>query len=170
VSKQLSLKTVKKENQLYKEKFDIPVKVDGVVYNIKITPFFSPEKIKKVMDEFSKIVKMADDEKVVIEDKEVFNIIDCLLIKEFTDIKFSNNRKAATILAEFKELLNSPLHRELMEAFPEQSVLDAYGRFNDFNASAAKFERLVKQQQKEVDDLPLENRDILFGDKNDKKS
>ncbi|WP_182004728.1 hypothetical protein [Priestia aryabhattai] len=170
MSKQLSLKAVKKENEIYKEKFDIPVKVDGVEYNIKITPFFSPEKIKNVINSFSKLCKMAVDENIEIKNGEDFSIIDCLLIKEFTDIKFSNNRKASTILAEFKQLLNSPLYRELMEAFPESSVHEAYGYYNDMKGVAVKFERFIEQQQEMVNKLPLENKDILFGDKSDKES
>ncbi|MEM4995019.1 hypothetical protein WKH56_20855 [Priestia sp. SB1] len=163
MSKQLSLKTIEKENEIYKEKINIPLTVDGQEFVIKLTPFFAPLKIKNAMKMFGEFCQEADKDKVEIKNEDVFDIINCFLIKEFTDIKFGA-RKAKTILAEFKQLMNNQLYRELMEAFPPASLEEAHGYFNDMNALAAKVENMIKRTQEKVKNLPLDNPEILKGE------
>jgi len=163
MSKQLSLKTIEKENEIYKEKLELPLMVNGQEFSIKLFPFFAPLKIKNAMKMFGEFCQDADKEKIEIKNEEVFDIINCFLIKEFTDIRFGA-RKAKTMLAEFRQLLNNQLYRELMEAFPQASLEEAHGYFNDMNAMAAKIENMLKKTKGEIDNLPLANPEILKGE------
>jgi len=164
MSNQLSLTEVKKENEIYKERISFDVKVNGNDFTINMTPYFSPFKVENLVTSYSEFAAKAGEEKVTIRDNEAIDIVHCFVIKEFTDVKFSNAKKAKSILAEFKQLMNNRLYKELMMAFPPESLNDVYEALQDKLAVLSKLQNDLVKTKLEIDELPLENRDILFKD------
>lgn len=162
MSKKLSLKQVEKENEIYKETIDVPIKVNGEDYAIVMYPFFSPTRIENVVNEFAKFAENAKEEKLKIKENDEIHIVHCFVIKEFTDIKFTTSKKAKTIYAEFKQLINNPLYKELTNYFLKDSMDLVYEAFQNELAYFKKIEDLMSKTQQEIKNLPIENKEILL--------
>jgi glycerol kinase len=163
VSKQLSLKMIKEENKKYDEIMEFPFERNGEEMIIKIHPYFSPLRIEKLIKEYDEFAKKAEEEKLEISEEDALNLIPCLVIKEFTDINFGTAKKAKSILANFKELTNHPIFKELINAIPDPSMESVYAEFNDRLSIASKVQGLLSRTKEQME--KLESKDILFGDK-----
>ncbi|TPF17930.1 hypothetical protein [Priestia megaterium] len=163
MAKQLSLKMIKEENKKYDEIMDFEFTRNGEDMVIKIYPYFSPARVDKLVKEYDEFAKKAEEEKLEISEEDALNLIPCLVIKEFTDINFGSAKKAKSILANFKELTNHPIFKELVHAIPDASMESVYAEFNERLSIASKVQGLLSRTKDQIE--KLENKDILFGDK-----
>lgn len=159
---QLSMNLIKENNKQYKEFVEIPVNAQGQEYIVKIWPFFSPVKVAKLRDELIEFRQNVDKEKLIIEDKEWDDIIAYYIVREFTNIKMTQGKKAKTIYDEFKEAINSKLFEVILKSFPEESIMFVHEKIYELAEMNAKLENRIRQVQKEIKELPLENKDILL--------
>jgi len=169
MSKQLSLKMIKEENKKYDEVIDLTFTRGDEEFVIKVNPYFSPLKIKNLLKEYKQFIDNTEKEKVKITDEEKLEIIPCFMIKEFTDINFGTAKTAKSVFANFKALMNHIMFKEIVNAFPETSKVSVLEEINDRIGEGAKIQRLFEQTQEELKNLPLENKEVLFGVKDEHK-
>lgn len=161
MSEQLSVSQLKDEVSIYDEFVEIPVTIQDKEYNVKMFPFFKPEKVRDLVNELIEFFKACEKEKVTIPPIEEDDLVGYFIIKYFTDMKFTKSKKAKNIYAEFKLALNSQLFKVLMETYPQESIQSVYERIFDIRDMSAKFENKFKEIQETIKSLPLENRDVL---------
>ncbi|MGG3892014.1 hypothetical protein [Metabacillus fastidiosus] len=159
---QITMGMIKKDNQKYKEFVELPVPVGDKEYVVKIYPYFSPEKVRDLRNEYYQFLKTAEDEKVEIPEIERDDLIGYYVIKYFTDVKMTSSKKIKTIYAEFKEALNSPLFEVVLKGLPEESLLYVHEKIHEIKEIGARFENEIRKAQEEIQNLDLENRDVLF--------
>src|SRR5690606_27934114 len=148
---------------IYNETVDIPVTISGEEYTVKMYPFFSPEKVRECVDSRNEFLIKADKEKLQIPQHEIDDITGYFIISHFTNLKLNLNKKAKSVYSDFKEALNSPLFKVLMKSFPQESIKDVYDRIFDLLEAQGKLEDQLQQFQEQIAELPLENRDVIFG-------
>ncbi|AZV43730.1 hypothetical protein BAOM_3121 [Peribacillus asahii] len=169
MAKQVSIKMLEEETKLYSEHIDIPVTIQGQTeeLNIKLYPFFSPTKVRDLVNSLIEFFKAAEKEKVKVDQLDEDDLIGFFIVKYFTNLKFTNSKKASTIYKEFKIAQNSSVFKTLLQAFPEESVKSVMERIYEVRDFNAKFQNMITNVQKEMQELPLENKEILFPNKSD---
>ncbi|MBD1379219.1 hypothetical protein [Metabacillus arenae] len=159
---QLSMSVIKEDAKQYDEFIEIPVTAQGKEYIVKLWPFFSPTSVNKLINELIEFKKKADEEKLKIEDKSWDDLIGYFIVRHFTDIKMTKSKKAKTIYDEFKSAINSKLFEIILKSIPEESMMFVHGKIMELAEMNAKLQERVRQAQKEIQELPLENKDILL--------
>ncbi len=126
-------------------------------------PFFAPEKIRDLVNELVDFYKKAQEEKLDIPKIEEDDLVGFFIIKYFTNLKLTSSKKAKKLYEDFKTALNAPLFKVLMKSFPEDSITKVYDRIYEVIEMSAEMENRIKAYQEQLKELPLENRDIIFG-------
>nr|BDD47801.1 hypothetical protein 2 [Bacillaceae bacterium] len=161
---QLNMKVIKEDNKRYKEFVTIDIEAQGNTYEVKIYPFLSPSLVAKLRDELIEFRQNVDKEKLTIEDTEWDDLISYFIVRHFTNIKMTKSKKAKTIYEEFKEAINSKLFEVILKSFPEESIMSVHEKIYELAEMNAILEQRMKQIQKEIQGLDLENKDILFNE------
>lgn len=170
-NKRLKMSLVAQENKIYDEYVEIDVKVGDKDYVIKLYPFFSPSKVKDMLNDVLEFYKLAKEQNLKIKDDEFEVILGYYIIKHFTDIQMTGSKKATVIYKEIKEAVNSRLFDELLKSIPKESIEYVYEKIFEMQDTLVKLESVYKNVIEEIKNLPLENRDILFPQVNsDKKN
>jgi hypothetical protein len=156
LGKQLTMKEVKKEVSLYDQFITLPVTVDEDVFEVKVYPYFSAEKVKKLVDDIYNFHVQAKSEKLEIKEDEFDDIISYFIVRHFTDIKMSKGKKARTLYEEFKISKNSEIFRWVLESVTEDSINNVYDRMNSIN----EFTSTLQKQMNVLNKKALE-----FGEK-----
>ncbi|MGM7720490.1 hypothetical protein [Metabacillus sp. Hm71] len=165
MNKKLTMGIIKEDNKRYKEYLTIDVDVNGENHEVKIYPYFAPEKVAKLRDDFIEFIRNTKKEKVEVDDNEWSDIIGYFIIKHFTDIAMTTSKKAKTIYAEYKQVINSTVTEFILKQFPVESILYVHDKINEISEMEEKLIGRIKNVQKEIKDLDLENKDILLGKK-----
>lgn len=162
MSKKLTISHIKNDNKRYKESVSIDIDVNGEPHEIKIYPFFSPQKVADLRDDFYSFLSLAKKEKVEIEIAGS-DIIGYYVIKHFTDVSMTTSKKADYIYKEIKEVLNSKVAEFILKQFPQESMSYLYDKIYEIAELDDKLSNEIKRVQKEIQELPLENREIILG-------
>jgi hypothetical protein len=163
MAKRLSMTALKKENKLYKHFEEIEVVAQGEINVIKVFPFFSPEKVRELVDDAMEFIQNARKENIVINDNEQSDILAYFLIKYFTDVRgFTASKKAKDIYDEYKIVLNAEVFNEIVKIFPEESIEKVYQRVIQVNNASEIITRQFNQYKSTVDSLNLKNKDVLL--------
>lgn len=162
MGKQLSMSIIEKDNRKYNETVELPVDVSGTEYIINIYPFFKPEKVNAMLNELVEFFANARSEGVKLKDEDFDGLIGFYIVKHFTDIKITNSKKAKRIYQEYKTAINSKLFDVILKNIPEESMEYVYDKVFELQELNAKLENQIKRYKEALDELPLENRDILF--------
>lgn len=168
----LPINALKDETKMYDETIEVAtITHEDKEYVIQFYPFFKYEKIRKLVLELGQFFINADKEKIKIDPLEEDGIINYFIIKHFSKgLKFTTGKKAKTIYDEFKVFYNSSLYQvfkdevfttEIVEKSKEEVLKEIFDNI-ELNA---KFEQRLKEAQEMIQDLPLENKDIIFGKK-----
>lgn len=165
MSKQLKMGIIKEDNKKFDQTLSIDVKVNDEDYEVKIWPFFSPTKVADMRNSLIEFKQNCDKEELIIDNSQWDDIISYFIVRQFTDIKMTTSKKAKTIYAEFKEATNSKLFEVILKSFQEDSLMYVHDKIFELAELNAKLENKVKQTQKEIKDLPLENKELLLGKK-----
>jgi subtilase family serine protease len=163
MSKQLTMKVVQEDVKKYKEQVEFTVNAQGDEFTVKFYPYFSPAKIKSLVENLIQFFQSANKEKLNVPDEEFDDLISYFIIRTFTNIKMTTSKKAEKIYEEFKVAINSELIGLILSSFPEESVLAVHKRIYDTIELSAKLENKLKAIKDEIKDLPLENKEVLFG-------
>ena len=171
MGKQVSIKQLEPEVNIYKEFVEIPVTINGndEEYAIKLYPYFKPEKIKKLVNELVLFFQTAAKEKLNIPDEEQDDLIGFFMVKHFTNLKFTTSKKAVNIYKEFKIALNTSVFKTLIETFPAESKYEVMQRIFEISTTNEKLQAVIGKAQEAFKDLPLEHREMLFGNENKAK-
>lgn len=161
MAEQFSVSQLQDEVSMYDEFVEIDFTSQGKEYTIKLFPFFKPEKIRDLVNEMIEFFKAAEKEKVEVKQIEEDDLVGYYILKYFTDMKFTKSKKAKNIYAEFKFALNSPLFKQLMEAYPKESVKTVIDRIYEVSNASIKIKNDIEEAQGKIKDLPLENREII---------
>ncbi|PAD70728.1 hypothetical protein CHH83_02675 [Bacillus sp. 7586-K] len=162
-TKNVTMSMIKEDNRKYKEFLSIDVEVNGESHEVKLYPFFSPEKVAKLRDELYEFKLNADKEKLNINEAEWSDIVGYFILKYFTNITMTTSKKAKVIYKEFKEVINSRVSEFLLKQFDQDSILYVHDKINEIADMEAILLNKIKQVQEEIKSLPLENKDILLG-------
>jgi hypothetical protein len=165
MSKQLSMKVVTEDTKKYKEQVEFPVNAQGEEYIVKFYPYFSPTKIKSLVETMIQFFQSAKQENLDIPNEEFDDLVGYFIIRKFTNIKMTTSKKAKSIYDEYKSAIDSPLFELILSTIPEESILAVHKRIFDTIELSAKLENKMKMVKEEIDNLPLENRDVLLGKK-----
>lgn len=166
MAERLSISMIKDEVKMFDEYIDIPFTAQGKEVNVRLYPFFSPTAIRDMVNDLAEFFRNAKKEKVKYKDEEFDDIVGYFILRHFTDIKFTKSKKAKTLYDEFKIIVNSQVFKVLLETIPKESIKAVYDRIFEIIELSAEFENRIKEIQKQIQELPLENRDILFGKEN----
>lgn len=161
MAKQLSMKEVQKEVNIYNEFVEFPVTVNGTEYEVKLFPFFSPEKVTKMLNEIVEFNKAAQKENFELPENQWEEFVAYYIVRTFTNIKMTKSKKAKVIYQEFKSAINSKLFDVIIQSIPEESVNYVYEKLYQMVELTAKFEGKLAQLQEEYQGLNLENKDIF---------
>ena len=161
MAKELNISMIKEHNKRYKETVELPVDVNGKEHVIKFHPYFAPEKIKKCVDSRNAFLIKAKNEKLEIPEDEIDDLTGFFILTHFTSLKFNLDKKVKSVYQDFKEVVNFPLFKFIMKSFPEESIAEIYDRIFDLLETEGKFENEYARLQKQIKNLPLENRDLL---------
>lgn len=159
------LSQLKEINKIYDEfveiQIDVPTEEGIVQETIKLYPAFKPEKIRDLVEEMTEFYKAADKEKIKIEDKEMDDIVGYFIFRHFTDITMTKSKKAKILHEEYKLLINSSLYKQIGKLIPEQSIQSVYEYIQEVIEASVKIEKQLRQQQKEIKNLKLENKEVI---------
>lgn len=162
MGKQVSIAMLKEEVKMYDEFIEIPLTLaDGTNYSIKLYPYFKPDKVRDLIDEMTEFIQNCNKEKVEIPKNEEDDLIGYFIVKYFTDLKFTKSKKAKIIYEEFKIALNTEIFKILIEAFPPESIQKVYERMHEVIEANAKLHDIASKAQKQIQELPLENRQLF---------
>lgn len=172
MAERLSISMIKDEVKMFDEYIDIPFTAQGKEVNVRLYPLFSPVTVRDIVNNLAEFLRNAKKENVKYDDKEFDDIVAYFILRHCTDIKFTKSKKAKTLYDEFKIVIKSKSIQTLLKFIPEESIKDVYDRIFEVIEVNAKIENRIKEIQKQIQELPLENRDILFGKENnaDKES
>ncbi|MFJ7680325.1 hypothetical protein ACIQXQ_20060 [Peribacillus sp. NPDC097198] len=137
----LKISDIKKENDIYKVKVDVNVYVNGVKHVVKVVPFFKPSKVVMLVDDLIGFYKKAATEKITIEEKYEHDVIGYFMLKHFTNIKFTTSKTAYRIYDEFQSIIESPIYKSLLLAFPEESIKAVYERILDVQEASERIKQ-----------------------------
>lgn len=165
MTKQLSMKVIADDNKKYKEQVELPVTAQGQEFLVTFHPYFSPTKIKKLVDELILFYQNAKKEKVNPNEDEFDDLVAYFIIRTFTNIKMTTSKKAKTIYEEYKSAIDSTLFQLILSTIPEESIMEVHKRILQSIELSGRLESKVKMVKEEIDNLPLENREILLGTK-----
>ena len=160
-AKPVSINMLKEEVSMYDEYLEIPVGNDNSEYILKLYPYFKPEKVRDLVKEMSEFFKTCKKEKVEIKTDEEDDIVCFFIVKHFTNITFTKSKKAKKIHEEYKILINSSLYPTIMKTIPEESIKKVYEYAQEVIDASAKLEVMLENVQKQIQELPLENRELL---------
>ncbi|MBD8004546.1 hypothetical protein [Bacillus norwichensis] len=161
MSKQFSVAQLKDEIAIYDEFVEIPVTVQGKEYTVKMFPYFKPEKVRDLVKELQEFFQECQKVKFTVPKIEEEDLIGYFIIKHFTNMKFTKSKKVKTIYNEFKIALNSSLFKILMDSYPKESITSVYERIYSVLEASALLEDKIKETQKVIKDMSLENKELL---------
>lgn len=166
----LSIKALKEENSIQNELIEVAtIEYQGKEHVIQFQPIFPYNKIRKCVLEIGQFFESAIKEKVNVDPLDEDSLIDYFIIRQFSKgLKFTTSKKAKTIYDEFMTLYNSSLYQifkkeiftsNLVEKSKEQVYDELFANIE----LSAKFENKLKKAQEMIMNLPLENKDVIFG-------
>ena len=161
MAKPVSINMLKEEVSMYDEFIEIPVGNSDSEYTLKLYPYFKPEKVRDLVKEMSEFFKLCKKEKVEINSDEEDDIVCFFVVKHFTNITFTKSKKAKKIYDEFKILINSSLYPIIMKTIPEESIKKVYEYAHEVINASVRVEEMFEKAQKQISELPLENRELL---------
>lgn len=148
--KKMKMSDLKKETDIYNEFVVLSPEYDGETFDIKIYPFFSPTKIKDMIQEYSEFINSLKEAKIKIDiESEHGDILAYFIIRNFTDIETTKSKSANTIYKEYKMSLDSKLIKEIIRMIPENSMNSIYEYVQEINDALDKINSMNT-------DLPLE--------------
>lgn len=162
-NKNVTMSMIKEDNKRYKEYLSVDIDVNGESHEVKLYPFFAPEKVAKLRDEIYQFKVNTEKEKLNINESEWSDIIAYFILKYFTNITMTSSKKAKTIYNEYKEVINSRVAEFLLRQFPQESIFYVHDKINEVTEMEAILLDKIKQVQEDIKNLPLENKDILLG-------
>lgn len=168
MSEKFKVSDLRDEVSMYDEFVEIPVTSQGKEYIVKMYPYFLPEKIRDLVDELVEFIKKCKEENLTIPQREEDDLKGYFIIKYFTDMIFTDSPLAKDIYDEFKIALNSSLFSTLMKSYPKESIYAVYERINEVIQASAEIETMLMNAQKAIQELNLQNKDILLGQKEEK--
>src|SRR5690554_2468559 len=95
--KQLSISMLKEYNKRFDEIVDIPVDFNGEEYVVKMHPFFSPTKVKELVDNLITFYKNAEKEKLSVPQELEDDLVGYFIVGTFSNLKLSLTKKAKSI-------------------------------------------------------------------------
>lgn len=128
---------------------------------LKLYPFFKPELVKNLVNEFYTFIALCEQEKVELKEDEKDDFLCYLMIKYFTSVKTTKGKKAKTIYDEFKLVINSKFYTEVMGLFPKESTDSVFRRKLEVEEMYAKLGEELMKAQEQYGELDLENRELI---------
>lgn len=158
MSNKLTVSKIKDVNKKYKAFIELPVYLEDEEYIIKIYPFFKPEKVKKMVDEWILFYQNVKKENIEINKDYESDIVAYFIVRNFTDLKFTTSKKAKVIFEEIKEIINAPqVFDVVLKAFPEESIKDIYSRAHDVIEASKKVIAQNTELAEEYKNAKIEN-------------
>ena len=144
------MSVLEKENNIQDEEVSISFDINGDNYEVKMYPYFKPEKIRDLVNDLVLFYKNAEKEKLEVDSQEESDLIGYFLIKHFSNIKTTKSKVAKTIYKEFKTALNSVVIQEIIKTFPSESIEKVYTRIYEVIESGAKVKDIMEQNNELV--------------------
>ncbi|AKO91908.1 hypothetical protein BEH_07210 [Priestia filamentosa] len=161
---QFSVSMLKPEVDFYKQTRDVTATLpDGTELPITFTPFFSPESIRELLIEIGKFFEKAQEENLDVDSMSQEDIVNCFILKHYTDMKFTTSKKAKTLFNLFEILVNSKLYSDILDVIPEESILSVKEAIFKIYESSIEQEELITQKLMEAQaNMPeLQNPELL---------
>ena len=166
MAERLTISMIEEEVKVYDEYIEIPFTTKDKEIKVRLYPFFSPVTIRDIVVDLSEFLNNVQKENVNYDDKEFDDVVAYFILRHCTDIKFTKSKKAKTLYKEFKTVIKSKNLQSILNLIPEESIQEVYDRIFKEAEFKAKFIDQIKQIQEQIKELPLGNRDILFGEEN----
>lgn len=160
MSKQLSMSTVKESNKIYYETVDIELTVGDEEYIVKFSPFFSPITVNEMFQDVGEFLTKSQEEKLDVQDSEFDDILGYFIVKHFTNIKFSQSKKAKAIYAEYNEAKNSKLFDIILKSVPEESMKYVYEKLFERQEMVTKLQTQMESVQKQLKDYNFGSKEV----------
>ncbi|MCA1027323.1 hypothetical protein LCM23_14575 [Cytobacillus kochii] len=161
MTKKFKASMLKDEVDQYSQTLQFPVKYNEEEYIVKLYPFFSPVKISELVNDLAVFFKGLNEEGHSIDNSEEVGIVNCFILKHFSDMQFYNGRKAKNrfkkLYDEFKYVINSEVCQILIKSFPVESMEKVYEKIAEVIETGKKFERDKANIINTIKELPLEN-------------
>lgn len=159
MAKQLNISKVREDNKRYNEKHRIEWD-DGEVY-LDIWPYLKPEKIDEMFEYMSDMLDKIEKEELDFDvDKYFYDFIMYCIIITFST--FSRPSGAKSLLQHFIDLINSRFYNDIALEFPQVEVNKVFEKIFKAYEVNAELTKIQEQFKKQLESLPLENKDILF--------
>ncbi len=160
MAKQLNMSTVKESNKIYSETVDIELTVGNEEYIVKFLPFFSPITVNKMLLDIGEFLTKSQEEKLDVKDSEFDDILGYFIVKHFTNIKFSQSKKAKSIYSEYNEAKNSKLFDIILKSVPEESMKYVYEKIFERQEMVSKLQGQLELAQKKLKDYDFTNKEV----------
>jgi hypothetical protein len=156
-SKKLTITEIKNSNKKYSEK-------DRMFFSngkyLDYYPFFDNSKVAKMFQAAQGDLEHAKEYGLDLEGLELFDWLMFYTIMEFTDITKPKELKNRVQL--FVELVKGDYYQEILDNFDSDEVNKILKRFDNILGTLLQQENVMEVFRRELQNLPLENRDILF--------
>ncbi|MCA1021650.1 hypothetical protein [Halobacillus litoralis] len=157
MTKKLSMKAVranvKQKNETVTLEFH-----DGE-YAIVIRPFFNPDDIEQVIQDFAEGMRAAKEHEANINDRHFWHFVHYHIIKVFTDLttpKVSEKNPTADIQF-FKALIKSDYYEAIMEVMQEDELVKVYDKVFDFLATHERLQEQYEKTREDVQSIPFQS-------------
>lgn len=157
--KQLTLAHAKRQIKKYNEQEKYTLHDDTL---LTFYPYFSNDKIDKLLDELQMFIKESEEQELKLTDKLLYGLINLLIIKHFTHLKKYIKGNLLDHIEALNILNNAGyLHEIMNDVFIVHEVEKVYSRLSDILAQNQVLENILFKANERARELELKNKELF---------
>lgn len=159
--RKLPISAIKSDTEKYKEVVNIDFEEEGKTYRVKLTPYFEPTRIDKLLQNFQKDIKSINDEdNLNFPDELIPALVAYYTVLEFSDFPRPKTDDIKKKIAYFTQVINTKYFKEVNEHLLSEEVSKIWRQIMEVMKTNEKLSHVIAKTQNEIQELKLQSPEL----------